>query len=651
MALAPVKLDDLTWPALMTAVRWRIPAASKGAWTLHAPVDPGVTLLELYAYLYEQRLFWMDQATPELLRAVLSLLGFHPRPAQAAATVMQFGSGNVATIPAGTALWLERDPSIVFTTSNPVTVVPLSETRLFGGARNLTPELLHGREAELFAGGETEARIELDVVKKPATGDWLGILFLLETHPSVEPQWQPSSVSITPDAALSFLYRGATAWKALPDVEDGTGGLRRSGVVRFRVPNDWTPAGSTYALTIRKTNGMFTFPPRVAQLAPNAAIASHRRAIPTVPYEWTANNARPLPGLQLSLDDLIDPNDPFAPGFPIEDTVTLKIRERDGQQYEWTRVLDFAFSGPRDRVFVVDRARRAIVFGDGLTGRLPRPRFGAGANVEVQYESGGGVAGNVGARLPWNGEKNAAPCDIVNLADAGQSGAESEAIDAAQSRVGAALRTPNRAVREADYVSIATTTPGTAIVRAHAASGFHPCSPCAAIPGVVTVFIVPYAPRPADADEEEEFHYVAAPIPDPGTLEAVRKRLDAARLAGTEVYVAPPRYRAVRLEIELDTPQVRLQEDQTRIFRRLRAFLDPLGDWPFGEPLRPAVLRREAQQAAGTTAEIGLVSIGIDGDEPSENCREVEVGPHDLVYLTEVRLRVKAAPMLVGGLR
>jgi hypothetical protein len=651
MALEPVKLDDLTWPALMTAVRGRIPAASKGAWTLHAPVDPGVTLLELYAYLYEQRLFWMDQATPELLRAVLALFGFSPRPALAAATVMQFTSANAATIAAGTALWLERDPSILFTTSDAVTVVPLNATRLFAGARNLTADLQYGRNAELFVDNETEVRMEFDIAQTPAVGDWLAILFVLDTHASIAPQWLPSSTSITPGATLSFLYRGAAnAWKPLPEIEDGTGGLRRSGLVRFRVPGDWMANGTSYPIAIRKTKGMFTFPPLVAQLAPNVAIASHRRAAPTLPFEWTADHCRPLPGLQLALDELIDPTDPFAPGFPIEDAVTLKIRERDGQWRDWEPVLDFSFAGPRDRVFIVDRARRALLFGDGLTGRLPRPLFGSGTNVQVQYQSGGGGTGNVGARLAWNGEKSATQCDIVNLA-AAEAGVETESVAAARSRVGAALRTPNRAVIEADYVSIATTTPGTAIVRAHAASGFHPCSPCVAMPGVVTVFIVPYAPRPAEADEEEEFHYAGAPMPDQGTLEAVRKRLDAARLAGTEVYVAAPRYREVRLAIDLDTPSARLEEVEALIFRGLRAFLDPLGDWPFGEPLRPAVLRRVAQQAAGTAAEIGLVSIGIDGDAPSESCREVEVGPHDLVELTEVRLRVKAAPVLSGGLR
>ena len=43
MALASLTLDDFTWDDLVAATRRRIPAASGGTWTLHAPVDPGVT--------------------------------------------------------------------------------------------------------------------------------------------------------------------------------------------------------------------------------------------------------------------------------------------------------------------------------------------------------------------------------------------------------------------------------------------------------------------------------------------------------------------------------------------------------------------------------------------------------------------------------
>lgn len=646
MPLEPVKLDDLTWAALTTATRARIAAASKGQWTLHAPVDPGVTLLELYAYLYEQRLYWMDHATPELLRAILALFGFRPEPARAAAAPVQFTIDPPAvTIAAGTAVWLGRDDSLVFTTSADMTVVPLTATRLFGGSRDVTPDLKQGREAELFVGGEDEVRIELDGSDAPVAGSWLGILLLLDTSEKIAPQWDPSSTSISPPVTFEFFYLGpASEWKPLTEVEDGTGGLRRSGIVRVRVPADWNPLH----LLIRRTAGEHPFPPRIVSLAPNAAIVRHRRKVPAQPFEWTENDCRPLPGLQLSLD-VLSPDDVLARARPLEDTVKLRIRERDGAWQEWKPALDFVFAGPRDRVFVVDRERRTLLFGDGLTGRLPRPIFDGAPNVEVEYEAGGGTAGNIGSRLSWQGENAAAQTDILNPATAA-GGAETETVDMARSRVAAALRTPDRAVTEPDYVFISTTTPGTDIVRAHVAAGFHPCSPCP-IPGVVTVFVVPYAPRTRDFDEEEDFHWVAAPVPDPGTLEAVRKRVEAARLVGTEVYVAPPRYRAVRLLIDVDAPAHRLADLELRVFRGLRAFLDPLGAWPFGEPLRPSVLRREAQKAAGTGADVGAVAIGIDGNPPDEHCREIEVGPHDLVYLDELRLRLRNATYVVGGLR
>src|SRR5204862_7427263 len=86
MALPALALDDFTWDDLVAATRRHIPAASAGAWTLHAPVDPGVTLVELYAWLLEQRLFWLDQVPETLVRALLKLLGDPPHAVVPAAT-------------------------------------------------------------------------------------------------------------------------------------------------------------------------------------------------------------------------------------------------------------------------------------------------------------------------------------------------------------------------------------------------------------------------------------------------------------------------------------------------------------------------------------------------------------------------------------
>ncbi|NBH08775.1 hypothetical protein GTY80_36750, partial [Amycolatopsis sp. SID8362] len=112
MTLPVPKLDDLTWADMMAAITRRIPAESDGTWTLHAPADPGVTLLELFAYLLEQRLYWLDQAPDELVVAILKLLGLEPpRPARAAATVLSLRTAEETptVVPAGTVL--ARDPA------------------------------------------------------------------------------------------------------------------------------------------------------------------------------------------------------------------------------------------------------------------------------------------------------------------------------------------------------------------------------------------------------------------------------------------------------------------------------------------------------------------------------------------------------------
>ena len=78
MTLPAPLLDDLSWADMMAAIRRRIPAESDGVWTLHAPDDPGITLLELFAYLLEQRLYWLDQVPDALVVAILRLLGLEP---------------------------------------------------------------------------------------------------------------------------------------------------------------------------------------------------------------------------------------------------------------------------------------------------------------------------------------------------------------------------------------------------------------------------------------------------------------------------------------------------------------------------------------------------------------------------------------------
>ncbi|MEV2201364.1 baseplate J/gp47 family protein [Streptomyces fradiae] len=724
MTLPAPKLDDLTWAEMTAAVRRRIPAESGGVWTLHAPVDPGITLLELLAHLLEQRLYWLDQVPDALVVAVLRLLGVEPpRPARPAATVLcltarQDGAAvpgtpavpaapAVPVVPAGTALTRDPDGRIAFTLDDDVAVFPLAEDAgpTVWTDRDRTADLASRRGVPLLAadGAPASARLILPLTgDHPAPGP-LTLLFELD-GPAPAAAWLPGAVDgVPPPAELtwSWFRPGTDLRGAFDRVEDGTAGLRRSGIVRLHPPAGWTTRDRGVLLTTPAAT--HTAPPRLRHLAVNVCAARHLRwhtADSAALREQTGAWLR-LPGQELVLPD--------AAGHLVEASVRLA-------GHDWRAVPDLAFSGPADRVFVLDRDRGAVVFGDGLTGRVPHP----GEDVQVLYAVGGGHAGNGGTTGNWTplpdpatalrppaehpqADATAHPSDATAhpsgarppagtatggtagpaprpatdpaatpagparpaagaCATAGhaaapaiavtaanpvraEGGADPETVAEARRRAASSLGEVTRAVTAEDHVTLALTTPGVTVARAHASVGEHPGFPCARVPGAVTVHVVPAAPR--DAIDREDF--VAAPHPDPGTLCAVAARLERARLLTAEVFVRAPRYRDVTLRADLSGAPADPARVRALLTGALRLRLDPLvgGDdgegWPFGGPLRPSGLLRAARDALGGLADVSAVAVGLDGAEPDESCRDVTLGPGELPVLRAVRVRTVPA--------
>src|SRR5262249_1539836 len=182
--------------------------------------------------------------------------------------------------------------------------------------------------------------------------------------------------------------------------------------------------------------------------------------------------------------------------------------------------------------------------------------------AEVHYQAGGGRSGNLGANLSWEGRADNT-LTATNVVQA-EGGAESETIEAARQRVASVIKHRYRAITREDYEEIARgltdvrtgVTTGVAIKRARAALGIHPGHPCALVPGAVTVFVVPDAPREKPGEDiDEDFierAFIPAPVPDPGALAAVRARLEAARLVAEEVFVLAPRYVKVSLHVTVE---------------------------------------------------------------------------------------------------
>jgi predicted phage baseplate assembly protein len=543
-----------------------------------------------------------------------------------------------------------------------------------------TNDLNQGRPVSLLASGHSAAQIDIALVLSnpiptTAAGQFLSLLFVLATPTADVPaEWSANAVADVPaPATLSWSYtstaNGATAAFPSGQVHDGTQGLRRSGIVRLPLPGDWQPepqaagaATTTYKVSLQIANAGFTFPPLLLSLAANVVLARHVWARTKTP---STSGWAPLPGNVITLAG----GSSLAEYPPIENTVQLQIIERDGAPYPWELVPDLSLSGPSDRVFLLDRAHSEISFGDGLTGRLPVPQPVIASPVTVTYQAGGGIDGNVGSGLFWEAvsgtDAQPPPFTAVNLTP-GDGGVESETLALAEARSRALLNERNRAVSQADYQNLVQTTPGVGFRRAYAAIGYHPDFPGMPVPGAVTVFVVPYAPRVEIDGAWASDAFVAAPQPDPGALQAARLWLSpplpppppaTGRLIGADVFVCGPVYRRVWLTLVIAVDAAPATALREAIITGLQNYLDPLvgGDggngWPFGDPLRPTALLRVAQNILGTAGDVQSVSVRLDGVTAADICTDVTIRPHELVTLEHVDLQARLRPPPAGGLR
>jgi len=666
MALQTIELDTLEWQQMVTAIRTRIVPDSQGKWTLHAPVDPGVTMLELFAWLLDQRIYWMDQIPASLSLASLALLGEAPNPAQAAVTVLQMSDPAIPpgfpVAAKGTLMQLaDSNPPVIFALNDGLTVLPVSGITIRVDGIDHTNDLQQCRLVPLISGGNTSGQVEIILslsAKLPAiaAGQFFSIMLDLETPGAVFPQWTAEAVSgVSAPATLTWSYtstsNAASAAFAADQISDGTVGLRRSGVVRLPLPSDWQPEAqgsnpsiTAYKILLQIQNATFTYPPQLRRLKANAVLAQN--SWPRVENPET-DNWLPLPGNIVSLSDR-----------PIENTVQVSVTEQDGVAHPWLPVSDLSLSGPTSRAFVVNRATSTIGFGDGLTGRLPVTNPKNKSDIAVTYQAGGGTAGNVGEGSQWVTATGALPQFLATNLAPGDGGAESETIAAATARSIAALNERNRAVSKTDCENLAQTTPGVALTRAFAAVGYHPDFPSSTVPGPITVFLVPYAPRVQTDGDWASDVYDPAPVPDQGALQAAQAVLNTAKLIGGQVFVCPPVYRSVWLTLVIAVDSQLSTSLRQQIITGLHNFLDPLvggtaGEgWLFGDPLRPSSLLRVAQGILGTAGDVLSVAVRIDStNATAQPCQDVPIQPHELVNLVHVDLNTQRRSVQSGGLR
>jgi phage-related baseplate assembly protein len=159
-------LDDRTFEDLVEEAITLIPKYSPG-WTNHNPSDPGVTLVELFAWMTEMVIYRLNKVTDKNYLAFLDLMGISLQQPQPARALLQFDLASKAKgqrVEAGTQVATQQtaaQDAIVFETERDVLVVPTAlskvlsqfkgnyddHTALINGARTAGFPIFHGEKA------------------------------------------------------------------------------------------------------------------------------------------------------------------------------------------------------------------------------------------------------------------------------------------------------------------------------------------------------------------------------------------------------------------------------------------------------------------------------------------------------------------------
>jgi hypothetical protein len=647
MPLPLPRLDDRDFDQLVDEARNTLPLNAP-AWTDHNASDPGITLLELFAYLTEIGLYRLDRIPPAEYRTFLRLLGFPVRQAQVAHTVLEFQQATTDVIPLAPRIQVgSADARVVFQTTASLDVV---RARLVSALTSAAGALIDRTAANaaidrpfaplgdrpsvddaLYLGfdralGPEGTRARLYVFGEDATrdaGTWRALAAEArrarhDVHATcprsalrcVGRYWRHYS------ARLAWEYYDASGlWLSLPHAKDRTRALSISGPVHFRLPKPAAHAaggvagyGSAYFIRARLTSGGYDCAPTIRGARVNTVGARHAVDMPA--DSITTNVRRANQAYHLT----------HKPVVPHSTRVDVTLTS--GTHEQWTEAADWDRSGPFDRHYVLEPETGTLRFGDGRQGRVIQDR-GAIASIAVSYRVGGGAAGNVAAGTltkTLTAGVNAAVAVAQPVAAHG--GAAAETLAAAEGRAVRGLAEARCAVTLADFERMALDVPGAPVARARAVAGFHPTLSCLPAAGCVTVVIVP-----ACVDRQRD--------PSAELCSEVAGYLDRRRPLTCELHVVGPQYTAVSVHATLHLAAGANAAAIEAARDALQQFFHPLSGGPAGHgwPIGRGVYRSEVLARLAAVPGVGYVT-GLElqpGDGIAAACGNVDICAHGLV--------------------
>jgi len=646
VTLPTINLDDRGFQDIVSEARLRI-AQTCPEWTEHNVSDPGITLIELFAWMTDMLVYRVNRLPEKIHIALLELLGIHLAPAAAASAMVQL----LLTAPAEEAVTVAAHETEIATRrsadGDPI-VFQVKDDFVIRPIRPAAYVTEHDDALRAIPVADGDARPhgvdQRPFASPPRPGDafYLGFsdpLGRLVVRVTVDAS-RARGAGVDPvDPPLVWeVSQDGDAWGEAAIIADTTGGFNYgSGLIDLRLPRRSAIRAigghRCYWLRCRVVDraadgkeARYSHPPEIKAITVRAIGA-------VLPAGHSAREVDEALGYSDGT-----PSQVFrvinAPTLPLDPAgETLEVREPGGEDWErWDACESFASSGPADRHFVFDAAVGEVQLGPairhaegGWSQHGAVPQKGAALRITA-YRHGGGRGGNVGAGT-LNVLRTAIPgVGSVANPEPARGGLDQESLAAARHRATLELRTRYRAVTREDFEFLALDA-SSRVGRAHCVE--------TSTAGATELYILA-----AVADPDRPLS-VAELTPGRELIGQVAGYLDERRMLGTTVQVAPARLRGVSVVVNVevargaDTGRVEID-----VRRALNRFVNPLiggggdGGWRFGRPLGEGELYGVVQGVPGV---LQIMLLRIYETDPADRRARRPVGsqlviePHELV--------------------
>lgn len=443
MPLPLPNLDDRRWVDLVEEGQALIPLYARETWTDHNAHDPGITLMELFAWIAEMDIYQLNRIPDRHKLKFLALVGITPYPPRPARAVLSFtrADGVPLSLPAEVE-FVGLDPfgaTTSFRTLDPITIAPgqiqAVQVKDEKGFYNLTDSWLRGESFAVFgADPKAGAELYLGFSDPWPAGETVSLYFSFDDPRTAEverhrllversarqhacrpplsdfpcpkgtpriPAADAGEKDIPPHHGVRLIWEirtsagAAVTWEPLQGdrVIDETRALTLSGTVRIRSPAGMAKetigrvGDEFYYLRVRFEAGSYDAPPMLQNVAMNGLAAEQ-----TVPVgalqtigDWDVEAA-------LVGESNGTPTQEFTLlEAPVQES-SFQLSTFEGNEWRmWQLRPDFDASARVDLHYRLDPSLGQVAFGGGENGRVPP----AGTPIYAAYRATRAEAGNL----------------------------------------------------------------------------------------------------------------------------------------------------------------------------------------------------------------------------------------------------------------